>query len=66
MRISPQGVLFFYCNLKAPNFYREDREYLVELCNAFQSFYESDEEVMIINLPPSTHSTKSPAVLDFP
>lgn len=43
---------FFYCNLKAPSFYKEDRQYLVELCNEFQSFYESDEEVMIINLPP--------------
>lgn len=43
---------FYYCNLKAPRFYKEDRQYLVDLCNEFQSFYESDEEVMIINLPP--------------
>lgn len=43
---------FFYCNLKAPDFYREDRQYLVDLCNAFQDFYQSDEEVMIINIPP--------------
>lgn len=43
---------FFYCNLKAPEFYKESREYLVTLCNAFQKFLESDEEVMIVNLPP--------------
>ncbi|EKN36244.1 hypothetical protein CFSAN001627_27178, partial [Clostridium botulinum CFSAN001627] len=43
---------FFYCNLKAPNFYKQDREYLVELCNEFQNFYESDDEVLIVNEPP--------------
>lgn len=43
---------FFYCNLKAPDFYKEDRQYLVELCNEFQRFLESDDEVMILNLPP--------------
>ena len=43
---------FFYCNLKAPDFYKEDRQYLVELCNEFQQFLESDDEVMILNLPP--------------
>lgn len=43
---------FFYCHLKAPDFYKEERQYLVELCNEFQSFYQSDEEVMILNLPP--------------
>ncbi|WP_434290903.1 phage terminase large subunit [Clostridium botulinum] len=43
---------FFYCNLKAPNFYKQDRIYLVELCNEFQEFLSSDEEVMIVNEPP--------------
>ncbi|EJO5347311.1 phage terminase large subunit [Clostridium botulinum] len=43
---------FFYCNLKAPNFYKQDREYLVQLCNEFQEFLSSDEEVMIVNEPP--------------
>lgn len=43
---------FYYCNLKAPDFYKEDRQYLVELCNDMQKFYESDDEVLIINLPP--------------
>ncbi len=43
---------FFYCNLKAPDFYKQDRTYLVELCNEFQEFLSSDEEVMIVNEPP--------------
>lgn len=43
---------FFYCNLMAPDFYKDDRKYLVELCNDFQSFYESDKEVLIVNCPP--------------
>lgn len=43
---------FFYCNLKAPNFYKTNRKYLVELCNDLQEFYESDDEVLIINEPP--------------
>ncbi len=44
---------FFYCQLKAPDFYKSNRQYLVELCNMLQSFYESDdEEVLVVNLPP--------------
>lgn len=43
---------FFYCNLMAPDFYKPERKYLVDLCNEFQEFLESDEEVMIVNEPP--------------
>ncbi len=43
---------FNYCNLKAPDFYKDDRKYLVELCNDMQEFLNSDEEVLIINEPP--------------
>lgn len=43
---------FFYCQLKAPDFYRDDREYLVQLCNSLQEFVESGEEVCIVNEPP--------------
>jgi len=43
---------FSYCNLKAPNFYKADRKFLVDLCNEFQAFLESDEEVMIVTEPP--------------
>lgn len=44
---------FYYCHLKAPNFYKEERKYLVELCNAMQAFYEdAAAKVLIINEPP--------------
>jgi predicted phage terminase large subunit-like protein len=43
---------FYYCNIKAPDFYKKERRFLVEFCNDLQDFYESDDEVGIINLPP--------------
>ena len=43
---------FFYCNLKAPDFYKPNRKYLVDLCNDFQEFYEGDNDVLIVNEPP--------------
>lgn len=44
---------FFYCNLKAPDFYKKNRKYLVELCSDLQEFYQSnDYDVLIINEPP--------------
>lgn len=44
---------FFYCNLKAPEFYKEDRTYLVEFCNDLQNFIASEDDVLVINLPAS-------------
>ena len=43
---------FYYCNLMANDFYKPSRKYLVDLCNELQDFYESDDEVLIINEPP--------------
>ena len=44
---------FFYCNLKAPDFYKPNRKFLVDLCNELQEFYEqNDYDVLIINEPP--------------
>lgn len=43
---------FFYCNIKASDFYKKDRQYLVDFCNELQNFLESDTEVLIINAPP--------------
>lgn len=50
---------FFYCHLKAPDFYKPDRKYLVDLCNSMQEFYEGDDEVLIINLPPRMGKSRS-------
>ena len=42
----------YYCNLKAPDFYKLDRKYLMFLCDTLQDFYFSNNEVLVINLPP--------------
>lgn len=54
---------FFYCNLKAPDFYKEHRKYLVELCNDFQDFIQSDDEVMIVNEPPRHGKSRTAGLL---
>lgn len=43
---------FYFCNLMAPDFYKKDRNYLVELCDELQVFYEGDDDVLIVNEPP--------------
>lgn len=43
---------FEYCKLTAPDFYQDDRAFLKSMCNELQNFYESDERVVVINLPP--------------
>lgn len=43
---------FYYCNLMAPDFYKSDRKYLVDLCNELQDFFYSDDQILIINEPP--------------
>lgn len=43
---------FYFANLLAPDFYKEDREYLTELCDEMQKFYYSDDDVLVINVPP--------------
>lgn len=54
---------FAYCNLKAPDFYKSDRKYLVDLCNGFQDFIKSDDEVMIINEPPRHGKSRTAGLL---
>ncbi|WP_096269390.1 phage terminase large subunit [Paucisalibacillus globulus] len=43
---------FYFCNLLAPDFYKKNRQYLIDMCNEMQEFYESDDEVAVINVPP--------------
>ena len=43
---------FFYCYLKSPDFYKYERQFLVDLCNDLQNFLTSEDEVLILNLPP--------------
>lgn len=42
-----------FCGLMSPSFYKEEREYLADLCNQLQDFYESkDDDVLVVNIPP--------------
>lgn len=50
---------FFYCHLMAPDFYKENRKYLIELCNSLQDFINSDDKALIINLPPRHGKSRS-------
>ncbi|MCL1872973.1 MAG: phage terminase large subunit [Clostridiales bacterium] len=43
---------FEYCRLKAPDFYKRERGFLVQFCQELQGFYESEDEVLIVNMPP--------------
>ena len=44
---------FYYCHSTAPDFYKEEREFLVEQCKTLQDFIEQDDcKVLVINEPP--------------
>jgi len=43
---------FKFCNVLAPSFYKESRAFLVYMCDEMQDFYNSDDEVLIVNVPP--------------
>lgn len=45
---------WFFCCLLYPEFYKERRLYLKDLCQTLQRFYEGsmDQSVLIINMPP--------------
>lgn len=43
---------FEYCRLTAPDFYKEDRIFLKEMCEELQDFYQSNDQILVINLPP--------------
>lgn len=43
---------FYFCNAMADDFYKENRDYLVELCNEMQDFYYSDDDILLVNMPP--------------
>lgn len=44
---------FYFCNLFAPDFYKEERTFLLDLCNRLQAFYfDATKKVLVINMPP--------------
>ena len=50
---------FFYCKIRADDFYKDDRDYLLELCNELQNFRVSDDDILIINVPPRHGKSRS-------
>lgn len=52
-----------YCKIKASNFYKEDREYLKDLCNNLQSFIESEKRICVINIPPRHGKSRTAGLL---
>lgn len=50
---------FTYCNLMAPDFYKKDRAFLVDLCNTLQDFYYSDDTILLVNMPPRHGKSRS-------
>ena len=54
---------FFYCNIRASDFYKESRKFLVELCNDLQEFVEGEDEVLILNLPPRHGKSRTVGLL---
>lgn len=43
---------WYYCRVMAPDFYKPEREYQKALCEAFQTFMEGDDRILVINVPP--------------
>mgnify|MGYP001066536829 CR=1 FL=1 len=43
---------FFLSKVKKPKFYKNDREYLVQLCDALEDFMQSDKKLLVMNIPP--------------
>lgn len=54
---------FSFCQIMAPSFYKRNRKYLVELCDDLQDFMESEDEVLILNLPPRHGKSRTAGML---
>ena len=55
---------FYFCNLMAGDFYKKDRQYLVDLCHELQQFYEDKTaKVLIMNMPPRHGKSRSAQML---
>lgn len=43
---------FYFCHVLSPSFYKKERKFLIDLCNQLQDFYFSDDDVLVLNVPP--------------
>lgn len=51
-KILAKRSFWHYCNFFSPDFYSEDKIFLKDLCNQLQDFVDSDEQILVINMPP--------------
>ena len=52
-----------YCKFVAPDFYKEDRPFLRDLCESLQRFYESNKKILVINMPPRHGKSRTATLL---
>ena len=55
---------WWYCHLKAPDFYAPNRSFLKDFCACLQEFVESDDRIMIINMPPRHGKSRTAGCLE--
>lgn len=48
-----------YCKVTSPEDYRDDRAFLDNMCHQLQDFVNSNDRVMVINLPPRHYKTRT-------
>ena len=56
-------IFWNYCKLKAPDFYKEDRLFLKDMCNRIQDFINSDKKILVINMPPRHGKSRTATLL---
>lgn len=55
---------WWYCHLKAPLFYKDDRPFLKDLCGQLQEFIEGDDRIMIVAAPPRHGKSRTAGCLE--
>lgn len=56
-------IFWNYCKLKAPDFYKEERAFLKDMCGRIQKFIESDKKILVINMPPRHGKSRTATLL---
>lgn len=56
-------IFWNYCKLKAPDFYKEDRAFLKDMCTKVQNFIESNKKILVINMPPRHGKSRTATLL---
>lgn len=51
-RLAAQQDFFTFAQLMAPDFYKSDRRFLIDIAETLEDFMESDDNMMVLNVPP--------------